>query len=159
MYRILVCLYILLPKWARIQWRWQKMDKMSFLVSPITWQMLIMGLPVKNRDLIPTPASRTDMGPWDNTNFPLSKTWEKDFILPPLRKRHQGRNADFLVGTEASFQNMQRKRQVWGCQIPDFRVHSVTAYKCLWCVFGTTCYPRLIICSQIVESVWKPFLL
>lgn len=55
-----------------------------------------MELPVENRDLITTPASRTDMGQWDITSFPLSKTWEKAFILPPLSKRHQGRKKTFL---------------------------------------------------------------
>lgn len=35
---------------------------MSFLLSPITWQMLITELPAEKRDLIPTPTSRADMG-------------------------------------------------------------------------------------------------
>lgn len=40
------------------------MEKMSFPVSPIIWQMLIIELPAEKGDLVPTPASRAAMGQW-----------------------------------------------------------------------------------------------
>lgn len=62
MCRISVYLFILHTKWAESSEDDKRWEKMAFLVSPITWQMLIIELPAETRDLVPTPTSMADMG-------------------------------------------------------------------------------------------------
>lgn len=147
-----LCLYILLTEWAE-----SSKDAKWIKKYPSWW------LPSPGEHSLLRHCSLTDLRCWHGAAMlpasPQVKPQRCMLCLSPLGKRHQGRNTDFLAGTEAPFWNVQRKCQVWVCQVPDFRVHSDTSYKFLWCVFGTTCYPRLIICSQIAESVWKSFLL
>lgn len=145
------CVYILLIKWAESS-EDKRRKKHPF------WCLHSLGkcslLSCQQRTETSSPHQPQGLT-WGSgaARFPLSKSQEKHFMLPSLEKKAPGQEHRLSCRHRSLFSKHTEECQVWGCQVPDFRVHSVTAYKFLWCAFGTTCYPRLIICSQIAESV------